>query len=353
LTWPAALPGAALRILRTAAGRRALQGALLVGGLFALGFLCGGQASAAEGIPTATALTTLSAQAAPEDSAHSADPVDGVRSLASGVVGRLVKPQAEPGVHDTAPPSELEADDTDTDMGAGASTAPKGSALTDVLPASVDDQVLRPVTEHVVGVVDGKVLQPVGDLVETVTEQLAEVQEGLVSLPGLPTLPEEPSLPGLPELPTVPGLPALPGQTLPVTTAPQPESPVHVSPDGDGDGDGDGSGKRSGSGKETDTAAFYGPPSVAGSPATDAATQTDEHLAVQGAHAPVQQAPSGDTGGVPGSRSTADSGSSRHGDAQAVSLNHRAPLRLVAGAIARTDAFDTRDRHRDIPVSPA
>jgi hypothetical protein len=52
-------------------------------------------------------------------------------------------------------------------------------------------------------------------------------------------------------------------------------------------------------------------------------------------------------------RSGVDNGSPRHGDAQAVSLNDRAPLRLVPGGVVRTDADGTRDRHRDIPVSPA
>ncbi|KKD04685.1 hypothetical protein [Streptomyces sp. WM6386] len=310
MTWPATLPGAALRSLRTAAGRRALQVALLVGGLFALGFLCGGQANAAEGIPT----TTATSGAVP------ADPVDGVRSLASGAVGRLAKPQAEPEVHHTAP-------------------------QTDVLPPSVDDKVLRPVTEHVVGVVDGKVLQPVGDLVDTVTGQLAEAQAQMPPLPSLPPLPVT-EQPGLPELPD---LPALPGQTLPdrapPATTPQPKSPVADSPQGDAFG-----GR---SGKTAATAVFYGPPSVAGSPTTGATAKTDGHRAVQGAHAPVPQTPGDDQSGALGNRPTADSGSSRHGDAHAVSLNHRAAVRLVAGAAVRADAFETRDRHRDIPVSPA
>ncbi|MER6071922.1 hypothetical protein ABT187_24345 [Streptomyces sp. NPDC001817] len=51
MTFPAALLGTTVRVLRTAAGRRALQLALLVGGLFALGFLCGEQAHAADGTP--------------------------------------------------------------------------------------------------------------------------------------------------------------------------------------------------------------------------------------------------------------------------------------------------------------
>ncbi|XUL90540.1 hypothetical protein ACQ86D_31150 [Streptomyces galilaeus] len=52
MIWPtAAIPGAALRVMRTAAGRRVLQLALLLGGLFVLGLLCGGQAQAADGVP--------------------------------------------------------------------------------------------------------------------------------------------------------------------------------------------------------------------------------------------------------------------------------------------------------------
>lgn len=297
MTWPAALPGAALRSLRTAAGRRALQVALLVGGLFALGFLCGGQASAAEGIPT----TTVTSGAAPAD--------------------LLAKPPAEPEIHHhTAPSTEP------TDVAHSVDS----SALTDALPPSVDD----------------KVLQPVGDLVDTVTGQLAEAQVKLPPLASLPSLPvtELPGLPELPELPTLPGLPALPGQTLPATT-PQPKPPVADSPQGDA------SGERSD--KAADTAVFYGPPSVAGSPTTGAAAQTGGHPAVRGAHAPVQQAPGGDPGGGLGNRPTADSGSPRHGDAHAVSLNHRTAVRLMAGAAVRADAFETRDRHRDIPVSPA
>ncbi|MCV2464782.1 hypothetical protein OEB94_36555, partial [Streptomyces sp. ICN988] len=53
MIWSAALPGAVLRVLRTAAGRRALHVALLVGGLFVLGLLCGGRAQAADGAPGA------------------------------------------------------------------------------------------------------------------------------------------------------------------------------------------------------------------------------------------------------------------------------------------------------------
>ena len=70
------------------------------------------------------------------------------------------------------------------------------------------------------------------------------------------------------------------------------------------------------------------------------------------AAAPVRQAPAGDPNGALGSQSALDTGASRHGDAHAVTLNDRAPLRLVSGVAARADAAGTRDRHRDIPVFP-
>ncbi|MGI5195391.1 hypothetical protein ACQEVY_17375 [Streptomyces sp. CA-288835] len=57
-TLSAALPGAALRMTRTAAGRRALQVGLLVGGLFVLGLLCGERADAADGADTVTSSVT-------------------------------------------------------------------------------------------------------------------------------------------------------------------------------------------------------------------------------------------------------------------------------------------------------
>ncbi|WP_145968855.1 hypothetical protein [Streptomyces hyaluromycini] len=57
-----------MRVLRTAPERRALQLALLVGGLLALGFLCGQQAQAAEGVPSTPSLTSVVPQkASPRD----------------------------------------------------------------------------------------------------------------------------------------------------------------------------------------------------------------------------------------------------------------------------------------------
>ena len=135
MNWPAALPGAALRVTRTAVGRRVrqrvLQVALLVGGLFVLGVVFGGHAQAAEGVPGKP--VSLGKPGIP-------------------VVDSVVKPVQLPGL------------------------AP----------------VLAPVTDTV-----ERVVQPVSDVVtKTVTEVLAKVQvPPLSSLPTLPSLPAEPTLP--------------------------------------------------------------------------------------------------------------------------------------------------------------
>ncbi|MFI8530696.1 hypothetical protein ACIGMX_10635 [Streptomyces aquilus] len=324
MTSPAALPGAALRVMRTAAGRRALQVVVLVGGLFALGFLCGERASAAEGVPTVTSHEVASvAQVAPVTSGVRAD---GVRSLTRDAVERLVIPRTEADVHPTAPPQTQPAE------AEAHGSAPRLPDLTDTS-------------------LGGKVVQPVGELVETVTEQLADAQAE-AQWPALPSLP---ALPAVPELPVPP---VLPGQTLPapVTAAPQPGSPA--------DGSNAGHGSDSPAGSDSSTSPHkarasrvgddYGPSYGDGSPVTGTAAKADRHRAARsGGYVPAHPAPAGDPDGVLAHRSGVDNGSPRHGDAQAVSLNDRAPLRLVPGGVVRTDAGGTRDRHRDIPVSPA
>ncbi|MGN9759341.1 hypothetical protein [Streptomyces sp. SD31] len=228
--------------------------------------------------------------------------------------------------------------------------------------------------------------RPAGDVVRTVTEGLTERLAGvqakvpplgslpdlpdlpdLPALPALPTAPESPAwpsspglefpgLPGLPgtELPgthlpgtNLPALPAAPGQTLPapVTGTPQSGSPAPGSGEGR-----DGEGRRTG--KEAASVVF-GPRFVAEVTASHAPVADGAHRDATSGYAPARPAPVDHPGGVLGNRSAGDSGTSRHGDAHAVSLSQRAPLRLVPGAAARVDADEIQDRHRDIPVSPA
>ncbi|MEU2773612.1 hypothetical protein ABZ646_11890 [Streptomyces sp. NPDC007162] len=89
-----------MRVLRTVTGRRALHLALLVGGLLALGFLCGGQAQAAEGTPALTSAVTQKASLPGLLSPHRATPprkpvtggmpvVDGVGEVVRTVTGSV------------------------------------------------------------------------------------------------------------------------------------------------------------------------------------------------------------------------------------------------------------------------
>lgn len=208
-------------------------------------------------------------------------------------------------------------------------------------------------------------MQPVGDVVRTVTEELAaglaEVQAAvppLASLPALPTAPEAPTwptwpgsdlpvLPGLPDLPGagVPALPVLPAQTLPapVTATPQPRPDAPGSADGPAD--------RGRTGKEANGA--YGPRFVADGTASHAASAGHAHRTAPSGYAPAPQAPTDHPGGVQGNHAAGDNGTPRHGDAHAVSLSRRVALWLVPGSAARVEADAIQDRHRDIPVSPA
>ncbi|MDT9699021.1 hypothetical protein [Streptomyces sp. P17] len=317
MTLSAALPGAALRMVRKAAGRRALYLALLVGGLFALGILGGQQAQAAEDAPAAL----------------SVDVYTPVERMAESVV-------QEPQVQQPAPskPSVPEAAD--------------------------GDRILRPVHE--------RAARPVGEVVGAVTDGLGDVRDevpplsslptlpelpqspgrpGLPVLPGLPEppvlpgLPEPPVLPGLPEPPVLPGLelPALPGQTppAPAATAPQP-GPVASSSVGEEDSEG-----------PSKKAAAYGPRDISSYDITAPRAFAHPRRADSVEPVPARHAPAGDPGGALDHHATIDNSTPRHGDAQAVALNHRAPPRLVPGAAARVSADETRDEYRDIPVSPA
>jgi len=276
LTWPTALPVAALRVLRTAAGRRALRVAVLVGGLFTLGFLCGEQAHAAEGAPPVTSASVTSSVVVP------ADPV---------------------------PP---------------------------------------PLTDGVVRSLGDRVVQPVGGLVETVTEGLGKVTA---------VVPPS-SSPGLPTVPSAPGLP-VPGQTQTRPTQTRPTPAPHAPQPGRTE--------QSATGVSVDGAR---PHAEAGASATPYGARARAGAGLGGASraakaqparpqvtgpavvTPANHAPYGAPTGALSATPTVDDGTPRHGDGHAVALNHRAPLRLVPGDAVRPDAAETRDRHRDIPVPP-
>ncbi|MFJ3303427.1 hypothetical protein ACIPSA_09925 [Streptomyces sp. NPDC086549] len=293
---------------RTAAGRRALQLALLVGGLLALGFLCGEQAHAAEGAPSVTSVASVPSVSA-----------DAVRAAprkvpTKSVVGAVTAPAA-----------------------AAAAAAPAPVAAPVEHAGRRAAAAVAPVDREAVGSVPRRVVRPVGDLVGTVTKELGEARTKL------------PSLPALPQLPGLPGVSELPGRLLPAPVTPEPGT---KRPGVAGSSAGDGiRGATARTAEPTTTTGAYGPDRTAAAPAPGPAAHADGHRAAPPVNAPSHPAPPGDQGGAPG-RPAVGNDSPRHGDAHAVTPNHRAPLRLAPGTAARVDAAGTRDRHRDIPVFP-
>ncbi|MFE9447236.1 hypothetical protein [Streptomyces sp. NPDC006739] len=293
MTLSAVQSGAAVRVMRTVAGRRALQVALLVGGLFLLGFVCGEQAHAAEGTPAVTSVTS---------SAH----------LAGDVVGDVTRPAPARRVADPLKPS-----------GPVESVEPVGSVVTTAVHGLVEEWV-KPTSLPL-----------------------------LPKLPGAPTIPSVPAVPPVPavaELPAVPSLPGaapLPGRLLPVPVTaapapPRPEAPRRTATP-----------RSAGSGAEAvpvSTPTAYGPGIGVAVPAPDASAHGGGQRVARPA-APTRPAPPVDRDGAVG-KAAVDGAASRHGDAHAVTLDHLAPLRLAPGVPARGYATGLRDGHRDIPVFP-
>jgi hypothetical protein len=397
LTSAAALPGAGavLRVVRGAAGRRLVQVALLVGGLFVLGVLCGERASAAEGTPTSsllptavTAITGTAGHTLPPVGAHVVEPVMPVarhltepvtpvaphvaepvtervarpttervvRPLAERAVRpvteRVVRPVAEDVVQPVVDPvlrpvTERVVRPVAEDV-VQPVVDPVLRPVTERVVRPVVEDVVRPVTDSVVLPVAEDVVVPVGDLVESVTEGLAGATSQLPPVSGVPSLP---GIPGLPEVPELPGWTTLPVETPSVEVTPREPGRAEAERSGstvDADGGRDG---------ERDSRAAsvaYGPHAVAGG-AVSAVTAPHRHVGVGGSPAlrvPARQHPGGLPTGSLGRHSAVDNGGPRHAEPYAVASPDPAPLSLVPGAPAADAADGSRDRHRDIPEFP-
>ncbi|GGX67370.1 hypothetical protein [Streptomyces anandii] len=364
---PAALSGAALRVMRTAAGRRALQLGLLVSALFALGFLCGEQAHAAESAPAAHHGSGHPASRALRDAAQRTGRLTAtgparlvtetvLRQTAASVTRPASEPTEQPLPEPPARPVHR--------SGAGRVAEPvvRPAAESVVRPVEeavvrpVTESVLRPVTEAVVRPVAEAVVRPVAEaVVRPVTEAVVRPVADLVDAVG--TVQGRAGIPPVAEVPASPsGGPALPAPPVfrpsgsaPVVAAGQggeaPRSRLAAKSSGDG---------LSAEASETGPRAVRGFSAIAeapgrgGSAAGHRAAQMPQALA----EPPAGQAPAGDPNGVLGDHPAGDFGAPRHGDAHAVTVDHRAPLRLLPGPAARAEAPRTRDRHRDIPLFP-
>ncbi|MFJ9345753.1 hypothetical protein [Streptomyces sp. NPDC101237] len=233
------------------------------------------------------------------------------------------------------------------------STAPAATSKPPALPVlsvvpvvgetvrSVTGTVTTTVTATVTGTLDTVVTQGLGEVVR----QVSHLPGDLTTLPG--QLPAPPVPPGTSTAPPVPVPPAgsapVPAGSAPGTAAARPAVPEegrHHSPR---------------TRTAAKTAVPYGPRgtvlAAAPVPGTAAHPHTGGHRAARAFDGPNRPAPAGDTDGALG-KSVVDGGSARHGDAYAVTFADRAPLRLVPGTAAHTDAAGTPDRYRDIPVFP-
>ncbi|MEU9441877.1 hypothetical protein AB0D42_13360 [Streptomyces sp. NPDC048304] len=325
---PAALLGTTVRVLRTAAGRRALQLVLLVGGLFTLGFLCGEQAHAAGGTPLPAQVT--SAAGCPGPSGH-ADPAPAAQVVhAAGV---------EQAVH-----------------GAGA------AQVVHAVPAVQGVRAVRPVrtvSERLAGPVVRRVGIQAAIPVQAVSSVRDSVRDVLTAASGSVEETAGRAVSGQPRT-TAPSLPLpdlAPVTDVPVQVTPEPTSAppsrqrdVGAAVPGPAEERGRhvGAGGRAVVGAPA-SAVAYGPDG-AGVPQPLAYIGA-RYSAAAAAGVPERPVPTGDPDGVLG-KPAADGSASRHGDAHAVTLGDRASVRLAPGATARVDAPRTRERHRDIPVFP-
>ncbi|MCQ4214199.1 hypothetical protein [Streptomyces longispororuber] len=340
MTSPMALPAPAERLPRSTGGRRALQLALLLGGLIALGFLCGGRAHA-----DASADSLVPHTAAVRDAAS--DAVRGVRErVVEPVRERVAEPAAEPVREHLAEPVQEHV----TEPVRRQVTDPVRGRVVDPVREQVADRATEPVREHVVDPVNDRVLRPVlhtvGDVVRPVGELTGAVVGGLADAAPRPLPSGPPSWPGLPGLPGLPGVsdpapqpptagvPQQPGtDAVPAGTEKRPARPDTKSP----------AGRTAHAVVDQGTGYVYGygPAGHRAAPVARAAGQ------------PGAPAAPPRPDGVPSAGTAAgDGGSPRHGDLHAAAFGGRLPVLLVPGALAPGTASPVADRHRDIPEFP-
>lgn len=354
-------------MVRGTAGRCLVRVALLVGGLFVLGVLCGARASATEGAPTSPPLPAAVTAAVTEvtgTAGHAPPPTDEpavarhmVRPVTERVVrpvtDRIARPVTEDVVQRVADPVSRPVTEGAVQPSAGIVVRPGVEdvvrPVTDPVSLSrpVAEDVVQPLAEPVLRPVIEQVVVPVGDLVESVTEGLAGVQSQLPPVTGVPSLP---GMPGLPELPGLPAWTTLPVESLPVVVTPQEPGRAGAERPGSAvDGD-SGSGGERASGPAS---VVYGPDAAVGGAVAVSALHRDAGAGdAPVVRVPAQHSPDGLPTSALRRHSTVDNGGPRHAEPQAAASLDRVPLSLVPGVPAADAVNGTRDRHRDIPEFP-
>jgi hypothetical protein len=390
--------GAVLRLVRTAAGRRVLQLALLVGGLAVLGLLGGGRAQAADGggstpataagvtstvertVARGAALTDAhtavaggdgpggapgarhasevprdpDASSAPREPRRPSDPrrPDGLRGPGPGRAGNTahaghtahavrtahaaeVVPQAHPAPAPRAVRSV---------RGDGGGDGDMDGAVRRVI-RTVADGPVRPVAEQAVGGVGGVVEAaagaPGGTAGQWPPASALPLSLPRVTLPPLSLVPPGPPSPADPRPAPDPHVPS--GRCGALLGAVQKQSPSSAP-----------------GGRVLAHTAKEPWPRWAGGPADPAATGGEDRTAASGDRAgqrrtvplPLPRPPGGDPSGLLGERSLVDNGGPRHADPHAVAVRQRALPRLAPGALAKHPAEDVRYRSGEVPSPP-
>ena len=298
MTWSAALSDAALRMTRTAAGRRAVQLALLVGGLLAVGLLWGERAHAESGVGALPG-------------------------------GRAV--QVDSGVHGAGPAEER-------------------------LHRAAEERLHRAAGDRTFRAADG-----VG---ERVGEGPARTRLKVPTAPSSPRLAAPPQPPAWwPHL-------DLPRHPLPAPDASDPQPDTTTVPAADAAAHGGGPPPTTASPAGPDTPAHplrradhrtshvihtsdTSRLSHSSRPRRPSHPSHPEEPPTPTGPAPAEHPSGGQPDGESGNRFVREGGSSRHGDARALTVSLQAPLGLVPGVVARTDATGASDAHRDISLFPA
>ncbi|MFH9062058.1 hypothetical protein ACH4GM_12690 [Streptomyces coeruleorubidus] len=415
MTWSAVLPGAAARVLRTAAGWCALRVVLLVGGMLVIGLLCGERAYAADGVRALTDGTAgwVSGEQSPparpdahvlagrgRPDAHAPNPRQ--RPTAHAPAGRIDSrgPRSVSGVGGV-PPAGADARTVGERVvrvaGDTGEAVPEGLGETRAKEPSLSLPLPKlPVLSELPAPSDPPAV-PKPSMPPTLPDLLPAPSDppaapklpkqpkpptlpDLSNLPALPELPDLPNLPGpsdllppppapptgevtLPEAPGLPGhpsYPALPGHPAPVPATSDPQSGRTAPPAADLPASvgrtGGAEFAAAGSdtvvrGAEHHAAGWTG---HAGHTRPADRTRPSHHAgpSLLAGHGPGGHAPAGRPDDTFGNRTAADNGPSRHGDLHAVTLSNRAPLRLLPGVAARSRAAESRDSQRDIPVFP-
>ncbi|MEV5997676.1 hypothetical protein AB0L96_40695 [Streptomyces sp. NPDC052115] len=306
-----------MRFVRAAAGRRALQVVLVLGGLMVLGLLLGGRAQAADG-PVGGADAVSAGQARPLKSA--------------------AEPVADPVAESTAEPIAPSAADSTAEP-VTRTVRHAADAVTEPVAEPVARPAVRPAVRPVVRPNVRPLVRPVGEVVDGVAGTLPEASDPSKLLPGHGTPPGSGDGAGR-------GSGAEPA---PAHEGAQP--PGKAGERADSASGRDRSAERRPVGPRADSAYMSAIRWADGASVRDRDAHGGVVAGEYGTGRPSLPSPVPPGGSVVNA-TAGDGGSSRPGDLHAAAFGGRTPVRHLVGPGFSPDHALLRDRHRDIPEFP-